>query len=264
MKGIVFDIKRFAVHDGPGIRTTVFFKGCPLRCWWCHNPESIDRHIVNSVKHVVVEGKVFDQKEQIGREYSVDELTREILRDQMFMDESGGGVTFSGGDPTLQPAFLEAVLKRCKKYGIHTAVDTSGFCSGDVIEKIAPFTDLFLFDLKHFDHEKHIQYTGVSNKIILDNLNNIISKGKEVIIRIPVIPGVNYEEKERKSMISLLSQIGRIKEVHLLPYHTIASNKYKRFGMENKMKGIPALNKSDLKEYKQELEQAGFKVKIGG
>ena len=185
-RGIIFNIQRFAIHDGPGIRTTVFFKGCPLRCWWCHNPES----------HKILPEKFdgcnlrrgFDQsfsmnKDEIGKEISVDELMNEIVKDRVFYEESGGGVTFSGGEPLMQPEFLIESLKECKALGIHSAVDTSGYTSEGVIDRVSSYADLFLFDLKLMNDDVHEKYTGVSNQIILKNLIELDQLGKKIIIK---------------------------------------------------------------------------------
>jgi pyruvate formate lyase activating enzyme len=265
MQGIVFDIKRFAVHDGPGIRTTVFLKGCPLHCLWCHNPESIDIHPVQSVKKVRLDGFVFDRNESVGIFLSVDQIIEIVTKDRIFMEESDGGVTISGGEPTMQPEFLRQLLEALKNEGIRTAVDTCGYASRQSFADILPYTDLFLFDLKHYDTDKHQAATGKSNKVILENLQFLVQSGKKVQIRIPVIPEFNFSDKDLFEIISLLKSLnGKIERVDLLPYHTIAKNKYKRFGISNRMDGIKALSKEDLKATKEMFEREGFKVKIGG
>jgi pyruvate formate lyase activating enzyme len=252
MKGIVFDIKRFAIHDGPGIRTTVFLKGCPLRCWWCHNPESQDVKSETDVKKILLDGISFDKTEIVGKE-------------SVFYDESGGGVTFSGGEPMLQPEFLTRLLKASKQKGFHTAVDTSGFAKTEHFNEILGLTDLFLFDLKHTNDAEHRKFTGVSNDLILQNLSFLTENSAHIIIRIPLIPGINTYENEIGSMIGLLNTFdGKIKEVHLLPYHDIAKNKYRRFEKENKLINLPGLEKFQINNIKLNFENAGFKVKIGG
>ena len=193
MQGIIFDIKHYAIHDGPGIRTTVFLKGCPLGCWWCHNPESRSGDIFQYKKQEKIEGRIVEQIETIGKNYTVPEVMKEIEKDIVFFEESGGGVTFSGGEPFKQTEFLKELLKCCKKQEIHTCVDTTGYVKTDQLEKAALFTDLFLFDLKHFDDKMHIKYTGVSNKQILENLQLLDEMGKSVQIRYPLIPG--YERR---------------------------------------------------------------------
>jgi pyruvate formate lyase activating enzyme len=265
MQGIVFDIKRFAVHDGPGIRTTVFMKGCPLNCFWCHNPESIDSQPFHSVKKIKLDGVVYDQPEEVGLPLSVNYIMDKILKDRIFMEESGGGVTFSGGEPTMQPDFLLQMLRTCKEESLHTAVDTCGYASMHTFTTIIPYTDLFLFDLKHFNNDEHLAATGKSNGVILKNLEFLLQTGKKVQVRIPIIPGFNFNEADLTTMVALLkSMSGKIEQVDLLPYHTIAQNKYKRFGINNRMAGIKGLNKEDLTTAKKIFEGEGFKVKIGG
>ncbi|OYT13869.1 MAG: hypothetical protein B6I19_02890 [Bacteroidetes bacterium 4572_114] len=164
MRGIVFDIKRFAIHDGPGIRTTIFLKGCPLKCWWCHNPESQDIKTFTDVKTIVLDGAPFEKQEEIGKLMSVEELLEIIEKESVFYDESGGGVTFSGGEPLLQHEFLLEILKALKQKNIHTTVDTCGFAKWEIFEQIIDYTDLFLYDLKHIDQKKHKLFTGADNK----------------------------------------------------------------------------------------------------
>jgi pyruvate formate lyase activating enzyme len=265
VEGIIFDIRRFSVHDGPGIRTTVFFKGCPLSCPWCHNPESIDSLPFVYQKKVMMEGETFTQEEWVGRNYTVDEVLKILLHDKVFYEESGGGVTFSGGEPLLQPEFLKEILEACRREGLHTAVDTSGHVHQKFLGLILPFTNLFLFDFKHSDAVKHLQSTGFSNDIINDNLQILLHSGKPVHVRIPVIPFFNHNEKDITDMMLFLKSLkGDIGQVDLLPYHTLGNNKYKRFAMPNSMDGIPALKKKDLLPYKEIFESGGFKVTIGG
>jgi pyruvate formate lyase activating enzyme len=265
VKGVIFDIKRFAVHDGPGIRTTVFFKGCPLSCQWCHNPESIDTKPFVFRKKVKVDDEWFEHAEKVGIAYTVDEVLKIVLRDRVFFDESGGGVTFSGGEPLLQPEFLAAVLEACQQEGLHTAVDTSGQVHQKFLDLILPFTRLFLFDFKHFDPIRHKQSTGFSNELIIDNLQYLLKNGKSLRIRIPVIPYFNHNENEMvEIMLFLRSLPGKIEQVDLLPYHTLGNNKYKRFVMPNPLEGVPALKKEDIIPYRQIFENSGFNVTIGG
>ncbi len=188
MKGLIFDIKRYAIHDGPGIRVTFFMKGCPLECWWCHNPESISPLPQTVQRTDKIGNRQFQVTEQIGKEYSVGELLDIVNRDLVFIEESGGGVTFSGGEPLMQSEFLSEALGLFRQSGIHTAVDTSGQADRRIIDRIIGDTDLFLFDIKHLDPDKHLKYTGVRNGLILDNLTYILSRGKKVNIRIPIIP----------------------------------------------------------------------------
>ena len=183
----------------------------------------------------------------------------------MFMEESDGGVTFSGGEPTMQPAFLKQLLIASKDEGFHTAVDTCGYTSRQTLAEIFPFTDLFLFDLKHVNSEKHLAFTGKSNEVILENFRYIIESKKRIRVRIPVIPLFNFIDDEMKNICDFLSpQKDNITQIDLLPFHTIAQNKYKRFGIANKMEGIKGLSKEDIYDAKKIFEKEGFKVKIGG
>jgi len=265
VKGIIFDIRRFATHDGPGIRTTVFFKGCPLSCRWCHNPESIDPMPFKFQKKVMMDEEWFEQEEWVGRAYGVDEVMNILIRDKVFYEESGGGVTFSGGEPLLQPEFLLESLETCQREGLHTAVDTSGHIHRKAFDPILPFTNLFLFDYKHHNPAKHLQSTGFSNEIIRDNLQYLLKSGKPVRIRIPVIPAFNHTENDMAEMMGFLKSLdGTIEQVDLLPYHSLGTNKYKRFAMPNPMDGVPSLKKNDLLPYLQVFQKGGFKVTIGG
>ncbi len=191
MQGLIFDIKRFAIHDGPGIRTTIFFKGCPLECWWCHNPESRNPEQETVIREHKLNGEVFEIREVTGRRMSVSEVLREIEKERMFMDESGGGVTLSGGEPLMQPAFCLALLRECRSAGIHTTLDTTGCVSKKIMTEVMAFVDLFLYDLKHMQENIHKKYTGVGNKLILKNLKFLHESGKNIILRLPVVPGVN-------------------------------------------------------------------------
>ena len=288
-KGIVFDIKRFAVHDGPGIRTTIFLKGCPLSCWWCHNPESRDEMPQQTTKHISLDGKLFDQQEITGYFTDVDALVAEVDRDRIFFEESGGGITLSGGEPLYQPDFCTALLQALKERGIHTALDTTGHAPEEVLNQVMPFTDLFLYDLKLMNEEEHLKYTGVSNRDILKNLNRLFQKEKEVIIRIPVIPGITDTEKNVNEIITFLTGLSGDMDhqttispnhhiptrplvrlsacppvIHLLPYHAIAKNKYRRFNLEYKMGDTTTSRQPSPEVLKQTFETAGFTVQTGG
>jgi len=263
--GIIFDIKRFAVHDGPGIRTTVFMKGCPLSCQWCHNPESRSADICTVPKTVRIGDKSFTEDEIVGREMTVEEVMNELRKEQIFMEESGGGVTFSGGEPLQQVDFLLEILAACKLEKMHTTVDTTGFSNWKTLERVAENTDLFLYDLKLIDDNMHKIYAGVSNKLILENLKKLLELGKKVRIRIPMIPGITFTEENINQTIAYLSGLKfPIEGIDLLPYHNTASHKYERFGLENKLSELKTIRKSDLEEAKLRFEKAGFEVKIGG
>ncbi len=265
MKGLIFDIKRYAVHDGPGIRTTVFFKGCPLSCWWCHNPEGIRKEPEEVVTVQKMEGKDFPVRETVGLWMTVEELMAVINRERVFMEESDGGVTLSGGEPLWQGDFLEDLLLACKREGYHTAVDTTGHTSRKNLQKILELTDIFLYDVKHMDDAEHLKYTGVSNRQILENLTFLAAEGKDLYIRIPVIPGINDgEENTEKTLRFLQGLNGAVKEVDLLPYHALAAHKYGKFGMEYRMAGVSEPGEKEMEKLKGSFERAGFKVKIGG
>ncbi len=232
MKGLIFDIRHFSVHDGPGIRATVFFKGCPLKCVWCHNPESqLFEPEVFPRMHKLGK-KEFPVKEVVGKTYTLQQVMAELEKDIAIFDESRGGVTFSGGEPLAHPEFLSDLLAACKRKEIHTAVDTCGFASESVIDGIIPNTDLFLYDLKLFDNHEHIKYTGVPNGVIIQNLERVVRAGKRVIIRIPLILGITDTEENLEGLRALIASHPTIQRVDLLPYHSIAKGKYERFGKE--------------------------------
>ena len=264
MKGLIYDIKRFALHDGPGIRTTVFFKGCPLDCWWCHNPESQNPCIETSTKTDFIEGKRLESVEETGYYISPDDLLREIQKDRAFMDESGGGVTFSGGEPFMQPAFLDEILKLCRQEGIHIALDTSGFVNHSLFRNTADSIDLFLFDIKHIDEDQHRKYTSVSNRLIFKNLDFLHISGKEVIIRFPLVPGINDGEHIPGLIDFLTRKYPDFRQVHILPYHNIASHKYERFLLQDRMKGTLVPEAGEVKKVAGLFRESGFEIKIGG
>jgi pyruvate formate lyase activating enzyme len=263
--GIIFDIKRFAVHDGPGVRTTVFLKGCPLSCSWCHNPESMSAAICTVPKTVRIGDKAFTESEMVGCQMTVEDVMKELRKELIFMEETGGGVTFSGGEPLLQDQFLSEMLVACRAEGMHTTVDTCGFAKWEVLEKVAGDTDLFLYDIKLLDDGMHKMYTGVSNKLILQNLLHLLAMGKKVRIRIPMIPGITFTEENINRTLEYLSTLkSPVEGVDLLPYHNTAAHKYERFGIENKFHTLKTINKADLAEIKLRFEKVGFEVKIGG
>jgi pyruvate formate lyase activating enzyme len=261
----IFDIKRFAVHDGPGIRTTVFLKGCPLDCWWCHNPESRRRE-PEEVTYMRKLGDLEIESTKVyGKVMAVRQLIREILKDKVFYEESGGGVTFSGGEPLHQPVALLELLQACYKQGLHTTVDTCGYAQWSVFENILPYTDLFLFDLKIMDPEKHWKFTGIRNNLILENLEKLLKNRAAVELRIPFIPGVNDDEKEVNRYLTYLQdKKGKIAKIHLLPYHEIADNKYQKLNIPNRMKDLKAGDGMDIEDFRNRLGSLGFEVGIGG
>lgn len=252
-KGFIFDIKKFAIHDGPGIRSTVFLKGCPLECWWCHNPEGQNP-----------EPEKMEGKDIVGEEVTVDWVIKEIEKDRIFYDQSGGGVTFSGGEPLMQPEFLQQLVLECKKRGIHTTLDTSGYAPADVFTPFINVVDLFLYDLKIIDEKQHISYTGVSNQLILENLKELDNANKKVFIRFLVIPGITDNKENVEATAQVISPFNNIEEIDLLTYHKLAGEKYKKLGKEYKMKHVDTIKKEELEAVKKAFEHYGFTVNIGG
>jgi pyruvate formate lyase activating enzyme len=267
MKAKIFEIKRFAVHDGDGIRTTVFFKGCPLRCVWCHNPEGLSaKYEVAFYEHKCI-GCGECQKEnfsvcdclggarvEYGKEVSVSELLPRLLEDKEFYENSGGGVTLSGGECLMQVDFCAELLKVLKSQGIHTAVDTCGFVSQKNLDKVIPYTDVFLYDLKAIDEDIHIKCTGVSTAQILENLRYLDNIEKHIEIRIPYVPG--YNSGQIQKMADLLKTIKNILKIRLLPYHNYSETKYKSLGLISKMpKDLPS--DEEIASAKEILKQSG-------
>lgn len=264
MQGTIFDIKHFAIHDGPGIRQTIFFKGCPLSCWWCHNPESRSSEIISLQKQEIINNEKICSDETIGRIYSIDEIMEIVKKDIVFFEESGGGITLSGGEPLLQYEFSLELLRRCKKLDLHTCVDTTGNISSEKLANIAEHTNLFLYDLKHPDINKHKQYTGVGNTLINSNLFMLDDMGKDIWIRFPLIPGINDDESDLLRLLELLSKLKRRHPISILPYHKIGSQKYSKFGLEYKMEGILEQSELEINEIKKIFTEAGFEVSVGG
>jgi pyruvate formate lyase activating enzyme len=296
--GLLFDIMRYSLHDGPGIRTTVFFKGCPLSCWWCHNPEGqspkpnlmffANRCMncgdcievcphgailrLNGVIHTTAAchacGTCADTcptgaRKVAGRWMTVSETMRHIERDRIFWDESGGGVTFSGGEPLAQPRFLESLLDACREKRIHTVVETCGLAKKELVLDLSEKVDLFLFDLKILDPLKHQKYTGVRNDSILANLEALARRKKPVVVRFPVIPEINDDSENIRQMVALLSRL-HLWQIHLLPYHQTGTEKYKRLGLGFRLEDVKAPAPNLVGEIAGEFERAGFNVRIGG
>jgi len=257
-KGLIFDIKHYALHDGPGIRTTVFLKGCPLKCWWCHNPEGQNLEPERFWKDQT------PQKEIIGREVTVDEVIAEVEKDRIFYDESGGGVTFSGGEPLMQPYFLENLLDACQSLEISTSLDTCGYASWEIFEKIKDKVDLYLYDLKMIDDKKHQKYTGVSILPILSNLKKLDNEGKNIIIRFPVITGITEREENIHQLVEWISKLEFTKEVNLLPFHKIGFSKYIKLNRENKLLNLNPPSQERLDQLLDIFRSNGFTTTIGG
>jgi pyruvate formate lyase activating enzyme len=279
--GMIFDIKRYAINDGPGIRTAVFLKGCPLDCWWCHNPEGqsgrpqlmfrsnrckssqacldlCPQEAITWNEGPVTNWDACDTcgkcaevcfagaREIIGRDMSVDQLMAELSRDIPFYDQSGGGVTFTGGEPMQQKDFLEEALLACKELQIHTTVDTCGHTSWDNFREILPHVNLFLYDVKLINADKHKEYTSVPNRLILDNLHKLSSAAAHIIVRIPFIPGINDDEDDLRLCGSFLATLPYLNGVELMPYHEIGVAKYQALGMRYRLENTIAPTKEHI------------------
>lgn len=266
-KGFLFDVQKFSTIDGPGIRTTVFFKGCNLRCAWCHNPESqsSENELMFYKNKCVGCGKCLEKcpnglnactlcgactvycptraREIVGKEWTVDEIFEEIDGDRIFYDTSGGGVTLSGGECMLQIDFLCELLKRCKENRISTAVDTAGHVPYEYFERVMPLCDLFLYDVKCFDREAHKKYTGVYNDLILSNLKKLLRADIPLWVRVPIIPNVNDSVDEMKKIKDFIYSNGTPKKVELLPYHSMGEYKYDGLGMKKQSFYVPSEEK---------------------
>lgn len=251
LKGTIYNIQQFSLHDGPGIRTTVFFKGCPMACWWCHNPES------RNPESEQMNGK------SIGKSYGAEELLDLLKKDRIFYDQSGGGVTFSGGEPMFQPGFLQEMLRLCRAEGIHTAVDTAGITNRDSFDRVMPYTDLFLYDLKLMDPALHIKYTAVSNSSILGNLSYLLNSNCNVTIRVPLIPDITSTPDNLTEMIEFLDRFSHKPAVNLLPYHRTAEGKYERLGIVNELKGHRSLTRQETEASLYRFRSSGYSAKLG-
>jgi pyruvate formate lyase activating enzyme len=297
--GLIFNLQRFSIHDGPGIRTTVFFKGCPLNCWWCHNPESqsprpelvwrenrcircgaclptCDWHAIAVVdERIVTDWTRCDHcgacvaacqseaRELAGREVTVEQVMAEIERDVAFYDESGGGVTFSGGEPLQQRRFLLELLRACKQKEIHTVVDTCGFATWEALDSIRSYVDLFLYDLKLMDEARHRKYTGVSNRLILQNLQALTAGGHRLVVRVPIVPGLTDREENIRQIGALVSSL-RVLRVDILPYHNSAAGKYARLDRTYPLPEVQPPSEASMSQIAATLRSYGLAVKIGG
>lgn len=263
--GTIFRIKKYALHDGPGIRTTVFLKGCPLTCWWCHNPEGQCWHPEPMApKPDAGLDAATPAAEIIGRRTTVEEVIREIEKDLIFYDESGGGATFSGGEPLSQPAFLQALLKACREREIHTAVDTTGYAPLGTPEALLGLVDLWLFDLKVMSESAHERYTGVSSRLILQNLRHIAAGGGRIAVRFPLVPGITDDDANIERMARLVKTLETVTRVDLLPYHAAAAGKYRRLGKENKLRGLQPPSAQRVAAVENFLTSFGLEVRVGG
>ncbi len=262
--GTIFDIKRYAIHDGPGIRTTIFFKGCPLMCTWCHNPES---QIITPEKVLKPSYRIVspaNNEETIGYTVSVSEMIKEINKDRLFHEESGGGVTFSGGEPLLQIDFLEALSDYCWSQDIDTTLDTCGYAEWTDIRRVKDKITRIYYDLKLIDDLEHIKHTGVSNKLILENLMMLDDEKIQVVIRFPVIPTITDTTKNIDLILNFMTHLKHTKAVHLLPYHKTGLSKYKRLRRDNILKNLEPPSDHQIEVLAQKFQDVGFSVKIGG
>jgi pyruvate formate lyase activating enzyme len=300
LTGMIFDIRRFSIHDGPGIRTTAFFKGCGLNCVWCHNPESRDARpeliyretrcthcgdcldvcsqgaitwkddqpatagLVCTRCGTCVEACPTGARELVGRLWTVPEVMAQLRRDIAFYEESGGGITLSGGEPLHQAEFAMALLQACKAEGLHTALDTSGFCPWEIMELIRPYVDLFLYDVKLMDDSLHREHTGVSNGLILANLRRLADLGHAIILRVPLIPGINDGQDNLRAIAELARSLPNIRRVDLLPYHDSARLKYQRLGLEYPLPGDAGVDEGWLANQAQILQGYQLETRIGG
>ena len=301
-KGIIFNIQRFSINDGPGIRTVVFLKGCTLSCMWCFNPESQDKNLqiflnnetciecnrcfdICPVKAISIDSgerkidrskcnkcgkcvEVCNSKALsiVGEEKTADEVIDEIIKDKPFYDKSNGGVTLSGGEALHQPEFSKAILKKCKKNGINTAIETSGYIKQwELFEELLDYTDLVLYDLKQMDNSLHKKFTGVENKIIFDNARKISSKKIPMVIRIPIIPGYSDSRKNiTETCLFVKNYLKNVREIDILPFSQIGRKKYSDLGMNYQLSDLESPKKEYIKKLKELIESFGFYVLIGG
>ncbi len=247
VSGIVFDIQRFSIHDGPGIRTTVFLKGCPLHCIWCHNPESISPDIEPDLK---TPGKYF------GRRITVEEVMEPVLRDRAYYEKSGGGITLSGGEPMLQFEFTRALLTAARGEGLHTCLDTSGWGSAEQFSDLLPLVDLFHFDYKATNLEQHLEWTGVPLGPVVSNLWKLHEQGAGIVLRCPVIPGLNDTEEHFRGIAKLSGEMPNL-QVDILPFHNMARDKWARVGKENPLPAIENLTTETKTDWQKCLLEFG-------
>ncbi len=289
--GLVSNLQKYSIQDGPGIRTTVFLKGCPLKCWWCHNPEGRSPKVevvavetrcircgecIKACPHhqapeeecevcgACVEVCPTGARQTVGKRMSVDQVLDEILKDGIFYDDSRGGVTFSGGEPLMQLGFLRTALELCRAKGIHTAIDTCGYASAAALMEVAPLASLFLYDLKLMDEASHLKYTGVSNDLILENLQFLGRVHDNIWIRVPIIPGVNDREDQLDELARFAASIPSVRQVNLLPYHATGVPKFRRLGQAYRL-GETRPPSAEFMETAVKIFRAyGLETKVGG
>ena len=300
VEGTIFDIKKYAIHDGPGIRTTVFFKGCPLACRWCHNPEGITvasqriyrqercigcgeciqicpQKVITETADGIASDPVkcdlcqtcadhcpSEAVEFVGRKVTVGEAMRQIEKDIAFYDESGGGITLSGGEPLMQPEFLLQLLDACADLDLHRTVDTTGYADSELLLQVAQKTDLFLYDLKLMDAARHRDFTGVSNEGILHNLKLLAQNEARIQVRVPIIPGINTDAENIDRTAAFVSALPGVEKIAILPFHNSARGKYGRLGMDCISSDIECPSDEHLRIIARRLAKSGLQVKIRG
>lgn len=302
-KAFIFNKQKYNMYDGPGVRTLVFFKGCPLRCKWCSNPEGLERKyqimfkpttcvscgscvpvcpqkihsISSSGEHIIdrsidcigcgqcVEACIPEALKVAGEQVPISELLEYVEQDRAFYDQSGGGVTLGGGEVTSQPEAAINLLQACKQEGLHTAIETCGYTKKETIHRFAEYVDLFLFDLKHIDPDRHFELTGVRNEMILENLEELIMKRNHVKVRMPMLKGINDSEAEIRGVIEFLKPFREFKNfegIDLLPYHKLGVNKYVQLGMDYPIEGDPSLDDADLDRIEGWIREYDFPVSV--
>ena len=297
--GRVFNIQRFSIHDGPGIRSTVFFKGCPLRCPWCHNPESVHREfeVAVNAERCLECGECIDgcalpagpvppgiiaadgdcrlcnscvetcpsgAREIVGEDMTVPELMDKVLRDRLFFESSGGGVSFSGGEPLAQPEFLVSALAACRRHELHTVVDTSGFARWEAVEEVAEHTDLFLYDLKILDPEKHLELMGAPLNPIVDNLHRLDKRGVPIWLRVPLVRAITDHDENIGAIARLAASLNSVRRICLLPYHRFGIGKLDKLGCRGVSDGWRAPEPERIRRVARIAETAGVEVEVGG
>ena len=297
-KVIITNIQRFSIHDGPGVRTVVFFKGCPLNCPWCANPETktIQKEIIVQLNKcigcgycekecktgaLIFKGRPFIERSKCiacgacatvcyakalelqGKDIEVNELIDEVLKDKPFFDKSGGGLTISGGEALMQPYGASELLKLAKQNGINTAIETTGFATSDVFAKVIENCDTILFDLKHTDDKQHREYIGVSNNIILNNLLFAAKSDKKIVVRIPLIPGFNMSAEYAASVANIMTEL-KLDELHVLPFHQMARGKYIGLDKEYAYADVPPPTDEQVEEFADMIRKSDIKVLVGG
>lgn len=297
-KGLIFDIQRYSIHDGPGIRTLVFMKGCPLSCIWCCNPESqspsqeimvtpnkcigckrcievcptgaaekkdpLEARELCIVCGSCVKACPSTARQLVGRYMSLEEVMKEVEKDFPFYQRSGGGMTVTGGEPLMQADFVRMLLKSCQEKGIHTAIETCGYAEWKDFKNVLEYVDLTLYDIKYMNSEKHRELMGVGNELILQNAKKVAKLGKDMVIRVPVIPDCNDSLENMEAIAEFARTLEGVEEIHLLPYHRLGESKYDRLGKSYKLKGVKPLDKESLSKQKKVIESYQLKVQVGG